>query len=131
MRQGGREERSVLVFPRPPRVLLPVAHRLGSVEEDVGLEVRLLLVLLDVEAVGAAEDLPVDVAGVVARDVLPVLGELHAEAVVGALVEPRDVPLDDHAGLHLETAQLGDRLRVEVAAQPLGVPLAGRRCGLW
>jgi hypothetical protein len=38
-------------------------------------EVRLLLVLLDVVAVGLAEDLPVEVAQVVAGRVLAVLGE--------------------------------------------------------
>src|SRR5690606_2836814 len=61
-------------------------HRGGAVEEEVGDEVGVLLVLLDVILVGAAEDLPVEVAGVVAGGVFAVLGELDGEAVEGGAV---------------------------------------------
>ena len=53
-----------------------VVHRGAGVQEDVGAEVGLLLVLLDVVAVAAAPGDPVEVPHVVAGDVLAMLGEL-------------------------------------------------------
>src|SRR5262249_40290752 len=55
-------------------------HGARRINEDKQVEVGLLLVLLQVELVGAAVDLPVEVADVVAGDVGAVLGELDAEA---------------------------------------------------
>jgi hypothetical protein len=55
----------------------------------MAVEVGFLLELLDVVPVAAREDLPVDRREVVAADVLPVLGEFHAEALVRAAMEPR------------------------------------------
>src|SRR5262249_49301988 len=56
---------------------------------------RLLLVLLHVVAVGAAEDLPVDVLELVAPGVLAVLRELDGEPVVRRAVLARDEALDE------------------------------------
>ena len=89
-----------------------VGHRLAGVEQQVRQEVGLLLVLLEVELVGLGPDLPVDVADVVARHVFAVLGELDGEAVVGAGVLARDVPLDDHPRLEVEPFQVSQRLRI-------------------
>ena len=60
-----------------------VGHGGGGVEADGGAEVGFLFVLLDVVAVGAGEDGPVEVFEFVAGDVLAVLGELDGEALVG------------------------------------------------
>ena len=84
----------------------------------MGVEVGLLLVLLDIEAVGAPEDLPVDVANVIAGDIFPVLGKLNTEAVIRAAMESRDESLDDKPGLEL---QPGDPV------ENLGVKVLGRR----
>ena len=62
-------------------------------------EVRLLLVLLDVVAVGFPVDPPVQVAEIVAGGVLAVLGELDGEAFVRAAVQAGNEPLDRLAGL--------------------------------
>jgi hypothetical protein len=62
--------------------------------------------------VGAGPDLPVDVAEVVAGDVLAVLGELDGDAVVGALVEPGDVAFDGEARGQVETLEASQRLRI-------------------
>ena len=48
--------------------------------------------------------------------VLPVLGELHGEAVEGAPVEARDVALDDQPRLELEARDLVEEPRIQVRA---------------
>ena len=91
-----------------------VLHRLGAVEQDVGGEVRFLLVLLDRVAFGAAVALPVDVADVVAGDVLAVLDELDGEAAERALVVADAQALDDRAGLDPEGFGAGEDVGLEV-----------------
>jgi len=93
-------------------VLRLVAHRLAGIDKQVAGEVRFFFVLLEVVAVGLADDLPVDVAQVVARDVLAVLGELDREAVKRAFVQTADVALDNRAGFQLQALQLSQRLRI-------------------
>ena len=51
-------------------------------------------------------------ADVVAGDVLAMLGELDGEAVVGAGMLARHIPLDDHPRLEVETFQVSQRLRI-------------------
>ena len=79
-------------------VAFAVEHRAAGVEQDVADEVGLLLVLLDGVAFGAAVALPVDVADVVAGDVLAVLDELDGEAAERALVVADAQALDDGRG---------------------------------
>ncbi len=95
-----------------------VAHGGGDVEADRRDEVGLLLVLLHVEAVGLAVDLPVEVAEVVPGGVLPVLRELDGEAAVGAPVAPGHEPLDDQTGPEVEPSYAVEDLRVQ---EPAGV----------
>src|SRR6185503_898756 len=90
---------------RPP-VRIAVVHRAARVEQHRAAEVRLLLVLADVEAVGLAEHAPVEVADLVAVDVLAVLLELHAEALVGRAVEAGAEPFDHQARQHLQVRDL-------------------------
>ena len=75
-----------------------VAHRRREVHDEVARQVRLGLELLDVEAVGLGEDVPVDVGDVVAGGVLAVLGELDREPVIRAGVQPAQEPLDNELG---------------------------------
>ena len=89
------------------RVAGAVAHRLAGVDEQPRDEVRLLLVLLEVVALGAAVDLPVDVLDVVAGGVLAVLGELDGEPVPRAAVPAGEVALDDLPGLQLQAVDAG------------------------
>src|SRR5262245_32145877 len=81
-----------------------------------GDEVGLLLVLLHVEAVGLAVDLPVEVAEVVARRVLAVLRELHGEPLVRAPVPPRDDTLDDQPCAEVQPRDAVEDPRVQVPA---------------
>ena len=91
------------------------AHRRALVQEEHPLEVGLLLEHLHVVAVGLAVHLPVHVARCVTRHVLPVLGELDAEAVIGAAMHSLQEPFDHQARAQLHVAQPRHRLRVEEA----------------
>ena len=107
-RQGSGDVAAVLVLGHP---VGGVPHRLAAIEQEVGLEVRLLLVPGDVEPISVRVGLPVDGAGVIPGHVLPVLGKLHGEAVKGALVEAGDEPLDDQTRLEIQPRDPGEDLR--------------------
>ena len=96
--RGGGGAGEVVLRPRPRAV----SHRLAGIDQEPGDEVRLLLVLLQVEPLGAAEDLPVDVLDVVAGRVLAVLGELDGEAVPRTAMAAGQVPLHDLPGFELQ-----------------------------
>ena len=96
-------------------VAVAVEHRPAGVEQDVADEVGLLLVLLDGVAFGAAVALPVDVADVVAGDVLAVLHELDGEAAERALVVADAQALDDGAGLQAQSLGAGEDVGLQVA----------------
>src|SRR5215467_6436068 len=78
--EGGGEAGSVAQLGR-----LAESHGAGAVEEEVEVQVLLVHEELQVEAIEAAIDVPVDVAEVVARAVRAIIGELHAHALVRAL----------------------------------------------
>ena len=94
-----------------------ILHGLAAIEEEVGDEVRLLLVLLDVVAVAAAEDFPVEMPGVVAGDVFAMLRKLDGESAEGGAVRAGHVALDDAARLEPEVFGLLDGRGVEEGAR--------------
>ena len=125
VRQGGGGHGGVVVLAdeRHPIAAADagaVAHGLAGVHQHPEGQVGFFLVLLEVEAAGAAVDLPVEVLEVVAGDVLAVLGELDGEAVIWALVHAGEIALDDEAGLQLQAAHLGEGERIEVALRVVG-----------
>ena len=79
----------------------------------MAVEIGLLLELLDVVAIAARVDLPVDRGEIVARHVLAILGELDAEALERAAVQTGEEALDDRARLELERAETRDDRRVQ------------------
>ena len=83
-------------------------HGPADVAHHHGAEVGLFLELLDVQPVVPAEDLPVDVAELVARLVHPVLGELDREPAPGRAVQPAEKSLHHTFGDHLDPAELRD-----------------------
>ena len=95
-------------------------HRAADVQQEVGLQIGLLLVLLDVEAVGFGVGLPVQVAQGVAGHVGPVLGKLDREPVVRTAVQTGDEALHDQAGHQIQPAQPRDDFRVEVGGDQVG-----------
>ena len=92
VRQRGGDVLGVLELAR---VLALVGHAAAGIDEQMGLQVGLFLVFLDVVAIGLAEGAPVDVADLVAGIILAMLGELDAEALVGALVDAGEEALDE------------------------------------
>ena len=89
-RRGHAWRRSRICSSRPE----PVAHRGAGVHDQRRPQVAFFFVLLDVMAIGAAEDPPIEPAQVVARRVLAVFGELDVEAVERAAVQAGDRPFD-------------------------------------
>src|SRR5208337_4822110 len=77
-------------------------------------EVGFFFILLDVEPVGPPKHAPVEVPRIVAGGVLAMLGELDAEPLVGAGVQPRDEPLDDAAGHQRKVLHARQRRGVQV-----------------
>ncbi len=57
---------------------------------------------LEVRAIRASVDVPIDVAQIVARHVLSILGKLLAEAEVGRFVQATDEPVDHGLGDQVE-----------------------------
>src|SRR5262249_57036557 len=71
------------------------AHRPRDVEEHAEIRVRVRFVLLDVVAVGARVEPPVDAADVVARYIAPVFREIDRRAEVRRAMESVDETVDD------------------------------------
>ena len=63
-----------------------VSHAGTHIQHQVADQVGLILVLLDIELVGAGKQLPVEVTGIVPGGVIAVLGEFHREATQRATV---------------------------------------------
>src|SRR5690349_21383086 len=59
-----------------------VSHGLAAIEQDIGDVIRLLLILLDVVAVGTAENLPVEMPDIIALGVFAMLSKLDGESAV-------------------------------------------------
>jgi len=86
-----------------------VLHALADVQHEIADQVRLVLVLLQVVLVGAAEDLPIQVPQIVTGRILSVFGELDREAVIGTAMQPRHISLDDVPGAQLQAFQFSQR----------------------
>src|SRR5262249_2639873 len=71
------------------------------------------VVLLDVQAILPAVELPVEMAQVVAGQVFAMRGKLHGEADVGAAVQSLQETLDGRARDQLQVFERGEELRVD------------------
>ena len=92
---GSSDAAGVGVFGEP--VAGTVSHRARAVDDDVNAQVGLLLKLLDIVALRAPENFPVEVAQIVALDVLAVVGKLDARPLERAGMGARAESLDDVA----------------------------------
>src|SRR5512141_2615143 len=112
-RQGGDQPAGIVEVGKHGGGISAPGHRAGCVADHDGAEVGLLLELLDVEPVVAAEYLPVDVAELVARLVHAVFREFDGETPAGRAVQAREKALDHSLGHDFEAAKTGDFERVE------------------
>src|ERR1019366_4607921 len=90
-----------------------VRHAAAGIDEKVGVEIGFLFVLLDVVAVGLAEDAPVNVANLVAGVILAMLGELDTEALVGTFMHAAQEAGDDVARNEAQPAVFGEGRGIE------------------
>ena len=112
---GERRREHAAVFELAHRRAAAIRHRGAHVEQQVAFEVGFLLELLDVVAIGARVDFPVERGQVVARQVLPVFRELDAEPFVGTAVQPREEPFHHRTRLQLHRPEPPDDGGVEKA----------------
>src|SRR6266498_2846917 len=94
-----------------------IIHRARSIDDDVRAEVRLLFELLDVVAIGAAEELPVDIADGIAGQIGTVLGELHREAMIGRFMQSGDEALDDKSRDKLHRTKTARDLGAKIVSE--------------
>ena len=93
-----------------------VRHGAGAVEDHMHAQAGLLLILPDVVALRAAEDLPVEVAQIVALHVFAPVGKLHARALERAAMAAGLRALDDVARADGELLELAHRFGGEEVA---------------
>ena len=86
-----------------------VGHRARSVEDDGRPQVRLVDILLDVEPLAARDELPVEIAEVVAGHIRTMFGELGAGAFARALVAAGDETVDGAVREELDSPELLQR----------------------
>ena len=103
-----------------------VVHGVAGVEQDGQQAVGLAAIALQVGALGAGEDVPIDVAQIVAGRVGAVLGELLAEAEIGRAVQAGDEAVDDRLGDQVEAGDAGQNRRDRESAAHAQAPF-GRR----
>src|SRR3990170_7744234 len=101
-----------------------VVHGCARVEQEVGAQVGLVFVLLDEITVELSQRLPVDAPDLVARRILAVLLELHAESFGAAAVDARHDPFHPPARAQVEIGNTGEHFWVEVVFIAVGHGLA-------
>jgi hypothetical protein len=88
-------------------------HGAADVAHDHRPEVGLLLELLHVQAIVAAQDFPVYVPNVVTRLIHSVLGKLDGKSTAGGTMKAGEEPLDHSLGHHLDPSELRDLEGIE------------------
>src|SRR5205823_3739501 len=81
--------------------------------QQLNPEIGLVLVFLDEVTIAPREDTPIEITRIIAGRVLPILGELHRESVIGAAVHSTPKPLNHRARAQLQAANRHQRLRVD------------------
>ena len=98
---------------RERRVRPLVLHALAGIEQQIAEQIGFLFKLLQIESIAFAEHFPIDVAQIVARRVLAMLGKFVREAAVRAAMQAGHIAFDDSPGAQLQAVQLSKRLRLE------------------
>ena len=94
--------------------LCAVRHRAAAIEQKGAVQVRLFIVFFNVRTIGASEHAPVEPAGIVARDVKPVLAKLDARSLHRAAVQAHGCALDDISRRYLKLVEPLDELGLEI-----------------
>ena len=94
-----------------------VAHRSAGVEQDQQLRIGLAAIAFEVHALRAGEDVPIDVAQVVAGRVGAVFGEFLAEAEIRRAVQSGHEAIHHGLGDQVETVDGSERSWIEKSLQ--------------
>jgi len=102
-------------------------HRARGIDDKVSAQVGVGFELLDVVAIGAGVGLPIEPAGVVARDVFTIFREFYGGTTMWRTVATGDVAHHGKARLHRNGAKTGKDVGVEevVFHENYGVLLRG------
>ena len=101
--EAGSERAGIVHFGKPARVA--ERHALGRVEQNIGADIRLLLIAADDVAVGARIDSPVNAVRRIAARVFAVVGELHGRTMMRRAVQSLQRALDRPPHGHAQPAQ--------------------------
>ena len=115
LRQVGHARADEAAVLELGKALARELHRPRDVEQDRHVRVSVGLILLDVIAIGARVEAPVDAADVVAGDVAAMLGKVDRGAEERRPVQPVDEALHHRAREQLEVADPRQDRRVDEA----------------
>ncbi len=93
-----------------------VGHRFGGIDEKHDLKVGFFLILFDEVPISAAKNFPVDISGVIALNVLPMLGKFDGKTLVRRPVHPRDESFNNQSRADIQRCNLGERFRLQIFA---------------
>jgi hypothetical protein len=110
IRKGGCRALSVRKL-RKRRVRPLILHALAGIEQQITKQVGFLFKLFQIEPVTLTEHFPIDIAQIIARRVLAMLGKFVREAAVGAAVKAGHIAFDNFSSAQLQSMQLCKRLR--------------------
>src|SRR5205814_2247245 len=134
IRQAGSEIAAIIELAerlrRAPLRRRSIMHRRRRIEQHGEVRVRIGLELLDEMPVAPRKQLPVDAADVVARQVRPVLGEIHRRPEMRRAVQPVDDSLGHEARDELEIADPCEHGRIDQSSVGSGLEGSHRRGAL-
>ena len=91
-----------------------VVHAFGTIDQQCAPQIGVFFVLLDIESVLTAPNLPVDVPKIVSWHVLTVLNELDGLPKVWTAMHPREKALNDVAGPEFHRRYASDCFRMQI-----------------
>ena len=110
---ASRAKSSLFIAPRPRAEI----HRGAGIEHGEHAQLRLVLVLLDVQPVAAAEQPPVHPPQIVAGLVVAVFGKLDGRTFLRAAMASAQKSIHQVAGAQSERRQVGQQIADRAAAR--------------
>ena len=93
-------------------VLSNEPHGVAGVDHQKEPHIGVRFKLLEIVAVGLGVYAPINMADIIAWDILPVFRELHAGSMVGTAVHTREAALHKTPGQHREARQASNKLMI-------------------
>lgn len=106
--QGGGDNAGVMPFADRGTITL-VRHAAGAIDRQQTGEIGFGLIPFQHQAIGSAQDFPVEMAQIIAGDIRPVVGKIDAVALMGAAMTAGVQAFDDASGGDFQVVQPGER----------------------